>query len=62
LKHTRPYRPQTYGKVERFHRTLATGWAFARFYLDETTRRAALPAWLQVLLTVRSDSSGRTRA
>jgi len=45
-KKTRPYRPQTNGKIERFHRTLADGWAFARFYPDETTRRAALPAWL----------------
>jgi transposase InsO family protein len=45
-KRTRPYRPQTNGKIERFHRTLADGWAFAHFYPDETTRRAALPAWL----------------
>ena len=26
-KRTRPYRPQTNGKIERFHRTLADGWA-----------------------------------
>ncbi|GAA1662398.1 hypothetical protein GCM10009744_65280 [Kribbella alba] len=45
-KRTRPYRPQTNGKIERFHRALADGWAFAHFYPDETTRRAALPAWL----------------
>ena len=45
-KKTRPYRPQTNGKIERFHRTLADGWAFARFYPDETTRRQALPTWL----------------
>ena len=45
-KHTRPYRPQTNGKIERFHRTLADGWAYARFYNSETQRRAALPAWL----------------
>jgi len=30
-KRTRPYRPQTNGKIERFHRTLADGWAFKRF-------------------------------
>ena len=31
-KRTRPYRPQTNGKIERFHRTLADGWAFSRHY------------------------------
>lgn len=45
-KRTRPYRPQTNGKIERFHRTLADGWAYARFYASETERRAALPGWL----------------
>ena len=45
-KRTRPYRPQTNGKCERFHRTLADGWAYARFYNSETERRAALPDWL----------------
>jgi transposase InsO family protein len=45
-KHTRPYRPQTNGKIERFHRTLADGWAYARYYDSEAQRRAALPKWL----------------
>jgi transposase InsO family protein len=45
-KRTRPYRPQTNGKIERFHRTLADGWAYAHFYASETERRAALPGWL----------------
>jgi transposase InsO family protein len=45
-KHTRPYRPQTNGKIERFHRTLAQGWAFRRLYLSESQRRKALPGWL----------------
>jgi transposase InsO family protein len=45
-KRTRPYRPQTNGKIERFHRTLADGWAYARFYSSETERRQALPRWL----------------
>ena len=45
-KRTRPYRPQTNGKIERFHRTLADGWAYARFYTSETERRTALPGWL----------------
>lgn len=43
---TRPYRPQTNGKIERFHRTLADGWAFSRHYTTESARRNALPAWL----------------
>ena len=43
---TRPYRPQTNGKIERFHRTMADGWAFRKFYNSESARRAALPAWL----------------
>jgi transposase InsO family protein len=45
-KRTRPYRPQTNGKIERFHRTLADGWAFKRMYSSESARRNALPAWL----------------
>lgn len=45
-KRTRPYRPQTNGKIERFHRTLADGWAFARLYTGESQRRKALPRWL----------------
>jgi transposase InsO family protein len=45
-KRTRPYRPQTNGKIERFHRTLADGWAFKKFYNSESARRAALPAWV----------------
>lgn len=45
-RRTRPYRPQTNGKIERFHRTLADGWAYARFYSSEAERRAALPSWL----------------
>ncbi|WP_159538578.1 IS481 family transposase [Aeromicrobium sp. 9AM] len=45
-KRTRPYRPQTNGKIERFHRTLADGWAYARFYDTDTQRRAALPGWI----------------
>ena len=46
VKKTRPYRPQTNGKIERFHRTLADGWAYARYYENDAARRAALPDWL----------------
>jgi transposase InsO family protein len=45
-KRTRPYRPQTNGKVERFHRTLAEEWAYAHPYTSEADRQAALPDWL----------------
>jgi transposase InsO family protein len=45
-KRTRPYRPQTNGKIERFHRTLADGWAYARLYGSESERRTALPGWI----------------
>ena len=45
-KWTRPYRPQTNGKIERFHRTMADGWGYARCYTSENQRRQALPGWL----------------
>lgn len=43
---TRPYRPQTNGKAERFIRTLLQEWAYARFYPNNTVRQRQLPRWL----------------
>jgi transposase InsO family protein len=45
-KRTRPYRPQTNGKVERFNRILLDEWAYAKPYQSESERRAALPGFL----------------
>jgi len=45
-KTTRPYRPQTNGKAERFIRTLLDEWAYARLYQSNDHRLAQLPRWL----------------
>jgi transposase InsO family protein len=48
LKHlrTRPTRPQTNGKAERFIRTLLAGWAYGASYRSSAERTAALNGWL----------------
>jgi transposase InsO family protein len=43
---TRPYRPRTNGKAERFIRTLLGGWAYGAIYRD-STQRTALSGWLE---------------
>lgn len=45
-KRTRPYRPQTNGKVERYQRTLSREWARSRAWNSNAERAAALPAFL----------------
>jgi transposase InsO family protein len=43
---TRPYRPQTNGKAERFIRTMLAGWAYGAVYRNSSERNAALDGWL----------------
>jgi transposase InsO family protein len=43
---TKPYRPRTNGKVERFHQTMAREWAYGLVYRSHLDRRRALPHWL----------------
>jgi transposase InsO family protein len=49
LKHlrTRPYRPRTNGKAERFIQTLLREWAYGRLYRDSAERLTALSHWLR---------------
>ena len=48
IKHlrTRPYRPQTNGKAERFIRTMLAGWAYGAIYRSSRERTKALDGWL----------------
>ena len=46
VKKTRPYRPQTNGKVERFHRILLEEWAYIRDWSSETQRHHAYPGFI----------------
>jgi transposase InsO family protein len=43
---TRPYRPRTNGKAERFIRTMLDGWAYGAIYASSAERTAALDGWL----------------
>ena len=54
---TRPYRPRTNGKAERFIRTLLSGWAYKRAYTTSAERRAALAAFLTHYNTQRPHRS-----
>ena len=48
LRHsrTKPRRPRTNGKAERFIQTLLAGWAYGRLYASSHERAEALPLWL----------------
>jgi len=44
---TRPYRPRTNGKAERFIRTMLREWAYAAVYGSSPERAAALSGWIE---------------
>ena len=54
---TKPYRPRTNGKVERFHQTMAREWAYGLSYSSHRERAAALPHWLHHYNRTRPHSS-----
>lgn len=58
---TRPFRPQTNGKAERFIRTLLTEWAYARPYARSSYRTQALAPYLQFYNTERPHTALKYR-
>ena len=56
-KRTRSRRPQTNGKVERFHQTMAREWGYGLLYASSEHRRRALPHWLRYYNERRPHSS-----
>lgn len=57
LKRTRPYRPQTNGKAERFIQTLLREWAYVTSYRHSSRRTQALRPWLRAYNTIRPHSA-----
>lgn len=59
IKHlrTQAYRPQTNGKIERFHQTMAREWAYGMTYRTSHHRDQALPHWLEHYNTRRPHSA-----
>jgi transposase InsO family protein len=56
-KRTRPYRPQTNGKAERFIQTLLREWAYGRLYRSNAERLERLPGWVHEYNTERTHTS-----
>jgi len=54
---TRPYRPQTNGKAERFIQTLIRRWAHGAIYGSSSERTAALSGWLSHYNFIRRHGS-----
>jgi transposase InsO family protein len=54
---TKPHRPRTNGKVERFHQTMAREWAYGLAYRSHRERAQALPHWLDHYNHARPHSS-----
>jgi len=54
---TKPHRPRTNGKVERFHQTMAREWAYGLVYRSHHERERALPHWLNHYNPARPHSS-----
>jgi len=56
-KRTRPHRPQTNGKAERFIKTLLAEWAYGRLYRSNPERLERLPGWVREYNTERTHTS-----
>jgi len=56
-KRTRPHRPQTNGKAERFIKTLLGEWAYGRLYRSNAERLERLPGWVHEYNTERTHTS-----
>jgi transposase InsO family protein len=56
-KRTRPHRPQTNGKAERFIKTMLGEWAYGRLYRTNSERLERLPGWVREYNTERTHTS-----